>query len=607
MSLLKTLCALMSAPPRPGRPVARRAGVLVDEAGFHARTRRWAAAFAALDRGHADAAVGLSSGTSGAPHVALHFEDTVEFAAALFGLWAVGGTAWLPGDLQPATLQALRGRVSALASDAPTTAMSAPAAGAMNVADAALTRIEAAATPDDRTFEPLDAEAERLVIFTSGSTGQPGAIPKRLRELFAEVDALEQAFGARLDGAEILGLVSHQHIYGLLYRVLWPLAAGRVLHAERLPYIETLLAALHAGPRFAVVASPAHLKRLPPADSAPPVEAAHLALIFSSGGPLPDEAVPDCRRLFGQAPLEVYGSSETGGVAWRQRDVGAPTTWTALPGIEWQADESGTLRIRSHHLPDPAEWFESADRVRLTADGFELLGRADRIVKIEGKRVSLQTIETVLRDSGWIEDLRVFVLEPGAREQLAVAVQLNDAGWAEHDAHGKAAFAQKLRDRLAPHLERIALPRRWRFLSQLPVNAQGKITVAALTRLFDPRRPGVRLLARSAHEVTLRLSVDATLPQFDGHFPGHPILPGVAQLDWVMLLAREWLPLPPVGQAAGQADFAGIDNLKFQQVIAPGMTVELTLAFTAPLLSFSYRSAAGAHAAGKIRLQGATA
>lgn len=590
MSLLKSLCALMSAPDSPRRPVARRAGALVDEAAFHAQARRWSAAFASMAAGER---------VAGAPHVALHFEDTLEFAAALFGLWAAGGTAWLPGDLQPATLQALRGRVGALASDAP---MTVPGL----VEDAALRRIEPATAPDERTFEPLDAEAERLVIFTSGSTGQPGAIPKRLRELFAEVDALEQAFGARLDGAEILGLVSHQHIYGLLYRVLWPLAAGRVLHAERLPYVETLLAALREGPRFAVVGSPAHLKRLPPADSAPQVEAGHLALIFSSGGPLPDDAVPDCRRLFGQAPLEVYGSSETGGVAWRQRDDGAPTTWTALPGIEWRADESGTLRIRSHHLPDPAEWFESADRVRLTADGFELLSRADRIVKIEGKRVSLQTIETVLRDSGWLDDLRVFVLEPGAREQLAVAAQLNEAGWAEHDARGKAAFAQVLRDRLAPHLERIALPRRWRFLSQLPVNAQGKVTVAALTRLFDPRRPGVRLLARSSNEVTLRLSVDASLPQFDGHFPGHPILPGVAQLDWVMLLAREWLPLPPAGQATGQADFAGIDNLKFQQVISPGMTVELTLAFTAPLLSFGYRSAAGVHAAGKIRLQGPT-
>ena len=603
MSMLTTLCALMSAPPRPGHPVARRAGALIDEAAFHAQARRWAAAFVAIDadRDGGDAPDGRAGNADPAPRatlqVALHFEDTVEFAAALFGLWVVGGTAWLPGDLQPATLQALQGRVSALASDAPSTA-SPTAAG-----PASLRRVEAADQPDVRAFPPLDAEAKRLVLFTSGSTGQPSAIPKRLRELFAEVDALEQAFADRVDGAEVLGLVSHQHIYGLLYRVLWPLAAGRVLHAERLPYIETLLAALRDGPRFVVIASPAHLKRLPPRDSAPSVEAGRLALVFSSGGPLPDDAVPDCRRLFGQAPLEVYGSSETGGVAWRQRNAGAPATWTALPGIEWQADDAGTLRIRSRHLPDPTAWFESADRVRLTTEGFELLGRADRIVKIEGKRVSLQTIETVLRASGWIDDLRVFVIDASAREQLAVVAQLNEAGWAEHDAQGKAAFAQALRARIEPHLERIALPRRWRFVSQLPVNTQGKVTVAALTRLFDPRRPGVRLVASTPGEVTLRLQVDATLPQFDGHFTGHPILPGVAQLDWVMLLAREWLPLQPLAQAG----FTGIDHLKFQQVITPGMTLELTLSLAAPLLSFSYRSAAGLHAAGKFRLEGTAA
>ena len=67
----------------------------------------------------------------------------------------------------------------------------------------------------------------RLVIHTSGSNGEPVAIPRRLAQLDAEVRALQQAFGAGLDEALVLGTVSHQHIYGLLFRVLWPLAAGR--------------------------------------------------------------------------------------------------------------------------------------------------------------------------------------------------------------------------------------------------------------------------------------------------------------------------------------------------------------------------------------------
>ena len=50
--------------------------------------------------------------------------------------------------------------------------------------------------------------------------------------------------------------------------------------------------------------------------------------------------------------------------------------------------------------------------------------------------------------------------------------------------------------------------------------------------------------------------------------------------------------------------FAGLDGLKFQQVITPGMEVELELSWHAPLLAFTYRSALGQHASGKVRFEG---
>ena len=550
MTPAQRLAALLTlAPPAV---VGWRRRELVSGADFLDQAGRWQAAFAA------------HSGQ----RFALYFQDSLSFAAALFGVWQAGKQAWLPGDLTAASRQALRARVDALAGDGPH--------------PEELPRIEPAAAPVPAT-KPLDPEAQQLVVFTSGSTGEPQALPKRLRQLFDEITALEQAFGSTSPGAAALASVSHQHVYGLLFRVLWPLATGRPLQAQSLVVLEDLTELTPPGARAVLIASPAHLSRLPVVENVP------VDQLFSSGAPLPDAALPDCLRVFGRAPIEVYGSSETGGVAWRQRNPGAPTHWQALPGVEWRI-ENESLWLRSPHLDDGG-WTASADRAAAVEGGFELRGRADRIVKIAEKRVSLTAVEAALRASPLIADLRLLPLtEP--REQLGVVAVPSEAGWQLHDEQGKRALAEALRACLADAVERVALPRRFRFLPELPVNAQGKSTQARLLAEFDPRRPALRRIQRHDEGQDLTLFIDPALPQFDGHFPGHPILAGVVQLEWAELFGRERFGI------AGE--FAGMEALKFQRVITPDRCVTLSLAWTPGKLAFRYHSTQGQHASGRL-------
>jgi 3-hydroxymyristoyl/3-hydroxydecanoyl-(acyl carrier protein) dehydratase len=112
--------------------------------------------------------------------------------------------------------------------------------------------------------------------------------------------------------------------------------------------------------------------------------------------------------------------------------------------------------------------------------------------------------------------------------------------------------------------------------------------------LFDPRRPAVRVLTRSANAVSLQIQIAPESPYFDGHFPGAPILPGVAQLDWVALFAREFFVLPPT--------FQRLEVVKFQQIITPGMVIDMALAVDAERgrLSFALTSVTGSHASGRF-------
>ncbi|AZN36305.1 AMP-binding protein [Iodobacter ciconiae] len=544
-------------------PVAKNAAQVIDFDRFSKDVARWQQAF------------NLHGGT----RFALYFNDSTSFAAALLGAWHAGKCVYLPGDTLPTTLQKLQETVDGFAGDIP----------------GSLPPSSEPTSPNTK-WKRLNLNSVILVIYTSGSSGEPCAIPKKLSQLVSETVALESCFGKQCTGATVLATVSHQHIYGLLFKVLWPLSAGRSFDTSRLVFPEDISASLatceHQGIAAILVASPAHLKRLPEQLS---WHAQSLLAIFSSGGPLPTEALPTCRTLLGSAPIEIYGSSETGGIAWRQRQQDHHSAWQTLPGITIRV-ENEILYLRSPHLSDK-QWQVSNDRVALTPHGFELLGRNDRIIKIEEKRISLNAMEQALLATSLLNDIRLIAL-PGTRLELGVIACPNAAGWRLIDEQGKRALNQALRNALADSIDASALPRRFRYVRALPGNTQGKTTYAALLTLFDPRRPDARLIEQNKNTALLAINVSASSPFFDGHFNKAPILPGVAQLDWALCLARELFELP--------AMFLRMEVLKFQQIIPPHSQIQLELKIlskeTETILTFKFLSTAGTHASGRIIL-----
>ena len=543
--------------PRPGRIVGATAAGELDHSHFRLQVLRWQQAFA------------RAPGTDWA----LYFDDTLVFAAALFGAWHAGKRVVLGGDNLPATLEALSPRVAGFAGDVP--ARYAP--------------LQPDPEPDPGVqLQALDAQALELVVFTSGSTGAPSAITKRMHQLTCEVDALQAAFGAQIEAAQIHGTVSHQHIYGLLFRVLWPLAAGRAIQPRRF-FHEDLVSVL-ARQDSVLVATPAHLKRLP-AQLDWPSLGGRLRAVFSSGGPLPSEAALQARALLGVAPTEVFGSSETSGIAWRRWSAEQPQ-WHPLPGVAWRVQD-GCLAVSSPHL-DSAAWWQTQDRVEADAgSSFRLLGRADRIVKIEERRVSLDALETQLRAHPAVQDVRVLVL-PGARDQLAAVVVPQQGPATCWDDAERRRQAQALGAHLADSHDAVTRPRRWRFVDELPFNAQGKVTAAALAALFRPLLPVAQWQQRDTSSALLHLPLDEDLVAFDGHFPQARILPGVVQLDWAIHYGRQAFDMPP--------RFLRMDVLKFQHVARPGDLLQLSLDWDAPksALGFRYVSDHGVHASGRV-------
>tara|TARA_B100000809_G_scaffold261014_2_gene309058 strand:- start:494 stop:2251 length:1758 start_codon:yes stop_codon:yes gene_type:complete len=521
--------------------------------------------------------------------VALYHASAFEFACALSALWRLGLSAIIPGNNDASTLQQLSQHCDYFAGEFPCDE-----------------NIFTPATNDYRELpctKQCASNGEALVIFTSGSSGQPLPISKSFAQLDSEITALEQLWGKTLTGVTISGTVSHQHIYGLLFRVLWPLSCGRVFVDRNRDFTEALLVDSRQCSSTAFIMSPAHLSRLP-ANLDRSVFRQSCQAVFSSGAPLSQSSALEAETLFGIAPTEVYGSSEAGGIAWRQQLRNH--YWQTLPRVSIKTqvhDDELILCINSPHLPDN-NWFVSADRcLELSSEGFLLGKRTDRIRKIGGKRISLTTIEEQLSDHPWVNQVRVITLEDRGNRSAALVV-LTSAGNNRLINDGKYSVNQVLAKHLQGRADHIAIPRYWRYWDSIPRNSLGKTTQTEIASLFSqeqkPQEPIVTNTLIDEYCAELTLFIPHNLSWFDGHFPGRPILPGVVQTHWAKLYGQR-----NFGQLGS---FKQLEVIKFQHVITPGKNIVLTLSWNPDKskLTFAYQIGEQRISSGRIAFQAKT-
>lgn len=380
----------------------------------------------------------------------------LSFVILLLALLHAGKEVVIPPNTQPGTLTQLANCVDAQADDT----------------------IRGKPIPLGR----LDPASAIIDLYTSGSTGAPKSIRKTLHQFEVEIDTLEDLWGRQLAHSRIAATAPHLHFYGLLFRLLWPLTAGRVFDARTCAHPDTLQERLALLKDCTLVSSPAQLGRLPEllplvALQPPP------RLVFSSGGPLSAISAREFHRQLGAAPTEVFGSTETGGIAWRRQEE--DDLWTPLPGIRVLADRDGALLLHSRFLAtnEPLP-YRMDDAIELLADGrFRLCGRLDRTIKIEEKRLSLPALEARLAEHPWVAAAGAIGLV-GRRQSIGAAVALNADGHAQLLKHGRRTITQELRRHLSAHFDAVLLPRHWRFPQHLPINERGKLTHAALEALF---------------------------------------------------------------------------------------------------------------------------
>ena len=492
---------------------------------------------------------------------ALWFEDAALFACAVLAAWHAGARVLLPPNLARENVE-WGDTADIWLTDTPLDKAFAECSDRHLLWDVAalLPQIPAdVPLPDDWQI-PAEAKA---CLKTSGSSGGAQIIEKTAAQMEAEALALAANVPFQQDALALIGSVSPQHMYGFTFRFALALTMGWTIDRLQNVYPETLLAAAAAYPQSVWIASPAVLNRLGEARNWQAV-AGKVAGIVSAGGVLP-AATTDLLEKHLLRPFEIYGSTETGVIASRQFQ----REWQPFSAVQIGQNEDGALWAES---PWTAGRFQTADRIEPQAQGFLLLGRQDRIIKFEDKRVSLNQIEHDLLAHEWIAD--AYCGQHPQHQRPAVWAALNASGILALQQKGRSEVAAVLKKHLAATQDTVALPRYWRFTDALPRNAQSKIALADFQAAFTEAQTAPVWLPRPSetpdtHRFEGRVPLD--LVYFGGHFAQFPLVPGVIELQWVRDLAErfDW----------GRRSIVRVENLKYQQFVRPNSKVLVELKY----------------------------
>lgn len=437
-------------------------------------------------------------------------------------------------------------------------------------------------------FDDIFFKQAHLYFYTSGSTGQPKRILRTLKQLLNEVIGLNSSFQLPIQSIAV-ATVSHQHIYGLLFKLLWPLASGRSFYEWQLAFPEDVVEIQKKLSTFDienyVISSPALLKRW-----TQDVQLKNCVNVYSSGGKLDSGVRPNLN-----SPIsEIFGSSETGGIAYRYED---DAVWIPFDNVEVKAEANGELAVKTNHA-FTEDWILTGDKIDALSPNdvrspFKLLGRLDRIVKLEEKRLSLDAIEQKILTLADVKQAHVLVLEKESRQILATVVVLNSQGRERLIDLGKAKFVSALKEQLSDKLETIAIPRQWRFLTELPQNTQSKLNKQYIKSIFDPMKiPVVLDHFVEDQKVSYQLEFIPELECFKGHFSTVSIYPGVGQIGFIQYFVKQnWTDLLWCN---------GYEQLKFQALIQPHMIVQLNLTRKDHKVVFELKSADKILASGRL-------
>ncbi len=336
-----------------------------------------------------------------------------------------------------------------------------------------------------------------VIVFTSGSEGDPKPVVLTHRNIGFEIEAMTEVYGLSSSDSMLANLPFF-HVFGLTVNLWIPATRGLTMatHVTPLDYSAVCKSIREEGLTI-VAATPTFWWGYLRASRVGDFKSLRIAVVGADK--CPETMRAECMEQHGVALWEGYGATETSPViaansagADRPGSVGKP-----LPGVKIRVEnvetgeicstgETGRILVAGdlvmkEYLDDPettmravrAGWYDTGDLGYLDGDGYLWLsGRLTRCAKVGGEMVSLWRVEEILNR----------YLPPGA-ECCVVAVPDERRGSRIAAVVTCILDERTVARRMAEDLPRVAIPKTFVRVDELPMLGSSKVDFRAAVRL----------------------------------------------------------------------------------------------------------------------------
>lgn len=359
-------------------------------------------------------------------------------------------------------------------------------------------------------FEQIDIKNTYINLFTSGSTSVPKMIQKNFYNLEEEAKCISKEFN--FENNEIFySTTIMSHLFGLTFHFMLPFYIGHIINVDRIEFPEQIT---EINP-YILISTPSFLEKMSKYNVCFPIMPRK---IITAGDRLKNSVADFFAEKI--KVLEVYGSTESGVIAYRNYKE----NFRCFSDVRYFISEDDCIVVKSDFFPE--EEVKMSDIVKKVSDNeFILQGRSDRMVKIKEKRVSLEEIETILKQNKDVVDAYCFKYQ----DVLACAIVTSDSSLNE----------KKLKEYLLKYSE--IIPKKWRFIAEIPKTKSGKTDKIEIEQIFSMNLsyPFIFSRKQKGNVAELGLIFRRNSNFFKGHFPIMPVLPGVVQLFYANYFAKK--------------------------------------------------------------------